>query len=60
MPHVEDITESMLHFHRQPTVQLDWGVARVDAIDDQFREDLERIRSAELAAERSASTLRVF
>lgn len=60
MPYVEDITESMLNIHQKPTVALDWGVARVDWIDEQFRDDLKEIREAELAAERSASTLRVF
>lgn len=60
MPQVEDITESMLDNHQRPPAVIDWGVERLDSIDEQFRDDLKEIREAELAAERSASTLRVF
>lgn len=57
MTTVEDITETVA---RATDEARDWGIVRNDAVDQQFSDDIKEIREAELAAERNASTLRIF
>lgn len=57
MTTVENITASVA----QATDDArDWGIVRHDNVDEQFSADIKEIREAELAAERNASTLRIF
>ena len=57
MATVEDITASLAAAHKSPQ---DWGIVQDTAVDEQFAQDIREIREAEVAAERNASTLRVF
>lgn len=57
MTTVENITASVAEATHDAR---DWGIVRHDAVDKQFSADIKEIREAELAAERNASTLRIF
>lgn len=57
MTTVENITASVAEATDDTR---DWGIVRNDAVDEQFSADIKEIREAELAAERNASTLRIF
>jgi hypothetical protein len=57
MTTVENITASVAEATDDAR---DWGIVRHDAVDQQFSADIKEIREAELAAERNASTLRIF
>lgn len=57
MTTLENITASVA---RASDDARDWGIVRDDDVDKQFSADIKEIREAELAAERNASTLRIF